>query len=47
MHKEKYLCILFCVTAGQNEEFLGCDETEIINITSMIIGTQSCQVYES
>lgn len=44
MIKNKYICILYCLSSGQNEENLGSDEQELITICYVIIDAIKKQV---
>ena len=44
MLKNKFLSILFCVSSGSNDENLGSDEHEIIDICNIIIDVNKRQV---
>lgn len=44
MLKNKFLSILFCVSSGANDENLGSDEQEIIDICNIIIDIDKHQV---
>lgn len=44
MLKKQFLSILFCVSAGSNDDNLGSDEQEIIDICNIIIDVNKLQV---
>ncbi len=44
MIKNKYICILYCLSSGQNGENLGSDEQELVSICYIIIDVISKQV---
>lgn len=44
--KAKYLSILFCMTSGLNDEHLGSDEHEIINICNLIVDIKQCKTVD-
>lgn len=44
LKSNKYLSVIFCVSSGLNDENLGSDEQEIIQIFNLIIDVGKYQV---
>lgn len=44
MLKNKFLSIIFCVSSGVNEDNLGSDEQEIIDLCNIIIDVNKLEV---
>ena len=41
----EYFCIFYCVSSGQNENNLGSDEQELINLCYLIFDLNKLQVF--
>ena len=46
MFTPSYLSIFYCVSSGLNEEYLGSDEADIINIGIIIIDLEHKKVFK-